>query len=273
MGALIKALLPRYPAPELAAFRNIFGLVPTIAMLWMSADWQARGRPVVLARWRLATMRGVMVAFAQFFFYSALLRLEFATVSTLVSATPLFVTALSVPVLGQRVGAWRWSAVAAGFLGAVLIIGPGTPQFTWAALLPLAAALCYAGSTITAPLFGREAPTPLINAWSSGGALIGALILSAATTGFVPVASAQDAALIAAMGMVGGSGVLCLIFAYRMARPATLTPFEYFGILFSFFIGWAAFGEAPVERLFPGVLLIVGAGLAIVWRERRAGRG
>ena len=69
--------------------------------------------------------------------------------------------------------------------------------------------------------------------------------------------------------VVGGFAVLAMISAYRLARPASLSPFEYFGIPFAFVLGWIFFNEAPFERLFPGVFLIVGGGLLIAWRERR----
>ena len=59
-----------------------------------------------------------------------------------------------------------------------------------------------------------------------------------------------------------------MVTAYRMTQPSNLAPFEYFGIVYSFILGWAIFGETPFERLFPGVLLIIGGGLLIVWRER-----
>ena len=71
------------------------------------------------------------------------------------------------------------------------------------------------------------------------------------------------------MGIAGGIAVLALITAYRLTTPSNLAPFEYFGIPFSFIIGWFAFGEAPFERLFPGALFIVAGGLLIVWRERK----
>jgi len=70
------------------------------------------------------------------------------------------------------------------------------------------------------------------------------------------------------MGVAGGVGVVCLIGAYRLTSPATIAPFEYFGLLFAIALGWAVFGEAPFDRLFPGALVIVAAGLVIAWRER-----
>jgi drug/metabolite transporter (DMT)-like permease len=70
------------------------------------------------------------------------------------------------------------------------------------------------------------------------------------------------------MGVAGGTAAFCLISAYRMAKPSSLSPFEYFGIPFSFFLGWIFFLETPFDRLIPGVFLIVGGGLVIIWRER-----
>jgi drug/metabolite transporter (DMT)-like permease len=71
--------------------------------------------------------------------------------------------------------------------------------------------------------------------------------------------------------MIGGTGVFCLVVAYRMTKPSNLAPFDYAGIVHAFVFGWIFFAEAPLERLFPGVFLIIGigAGLLIIWRERR----
>ena len=89
----------------------------------------------------------------------------------------------------------------------------------------------------------------------------------------MPVAGPQDWLWLIAMGGLGGCAVLCLITAYRSARPGDLAPLEYLGIPFSFTLGWAIFDEVPFDRLWPGALLVVGAGLLIIWRERlHAGR-
>jgi len=71
-----------------------------------------------------------------------------------------------------------------------------------------------------------------------------------------------------AMGTVGGCAVLLMVSAYRLTRPGRLSPFEYFGIPFSFVLGWVFFGEAPFDKLLPGVIFVVAGGLIIAWRER-----
>lgn len=269
MGVLIRILSATYPVEQLAAFRNLFGMVPSILLLMTNRDWHARGRPLRIRQWRLALLRGVFVAFAQFCYYTGLTLLAFATVSTLAFAAPLVVTALSRPVLGESVGPWRWAAVVIGFAGVVLVMGPGTDAFTLAALLPLGAAIGYGTASVAVRLIDHEVPSPLVNLYANLAAMVGAIVLTISVTQPVPLTDWQDLALIFAMGCSGGSGVLCLTIAYRMATPSLLAPFEYTGILFAFVLGWVVFAEAPVDRLFPGVLLIVGAGLLIIWREQR----
>lgn len=78
----------------------------------------------------------------------------------------------------------------------------------------------------------------------------------------------SDALLFVLVGIFGGTGVMCLVIAYRLADPGSVSPFEYFGIPISFCLGWLFFSEAPFDDLFPGILLIVMAGITIVVRER-----
>ena len=270
MGAIIKHLGDRYPTPQLSMLRNLFGLIPSVLVLLYSADWRARGYPIVIRQWPLGLLRGIFVVVAQFSFYLSLVHLEFATASTIAFAGPLFITALSIPILGLKVGAWRWMAVCLGFGGVLLVMRPGTELFDWYAVLPLGAAFGYACISISARLFDESVPTALINVYSLFGALISSSALMFATTGFTDNQSNQDWIWLIIMGIAGGLAVFLLITAYRLTEPSNLSPFEYFGIPFSFTIGWLVFDEAPFDRLFPGVLLILSAGLVIVWRERVA---
>lgn len=268
MAVMIRILSDSYPTMQLAAFRNLFGMVPSLLLLATSAEWHAKGRSMKMRQWPLGMFRGVLVTGAQVCFYFALLQLEFATVGTLVYVSPLIVTALSVPLLGERVGPWRWCAVLFGFAGVVMIMRPGSDTFSLAALLPVGAALGYASSSVLVRRIDRDVPAPLVNMYASFAAMCCASVIMLATVEPVAIASWQDAAMIAAMGFSGGTGVLFLIFAYRRAAPSVLAPFEYSGILITFWLGWVFFDEAPVGVLFPGVLLIVGGGLLIIWRER-----
>lgn len=273
MGLIIKHLSPRYSAAELSAYRNTFGLIPSLIVLYSSSDWHAKGRIWRLRQWRLALARGAILTFAQFSFYLSLGLLTFATASTITYANSLFAVALATVLLRENVGWVRWGAVLLGFIGVVWIVRPGSDSFSPAALLPLGAAVCYALVGVTARVMDHDVPTPLINLYSSIVALLGAVILALFTGGFTPLDRASDIWWLVAMGGFGGNAVLLLIMSYRMAEQSNLAPFNYFGIPLAFLLGWVFFDEAPWDELFPGALLILASGLLIVWRERRLKRG
>ena len=268
-GVIIKILGERYAVQQLAGFRNVFGLIPSVIVLLLSSEWHARGRLLKIRQWRLGLLRGLFIAMAQFCFYLSITKMELATASTLTYISPVLITLLSIPILKHEVGLWRWLAVIIGFVGVVMIMGPGTEIFTPYSLLPIGAAFGYSLSTVCVRLFDEHNPTALLNMYASAGALFGAMAIVFATTGYSEVESLQDWGLLLCMGLVGGFAVLALINAYRLARPSSLSPFEYFGIPFAFILGWLFFDEAPFAKLFPGVLLIIAGGLLIAWREHR----
>jgi drug/metabolite transporter (DMT)-like permease len=275
MGAVAKHLVERYPAQQIALTRNIFGLLPTFLILL----WEGRGRinfrTIRLRQWRLGLGRGLMVAVAQLALYGSYRTLELATVAVIAYAGPLFITMLAVPWLGERVGIWRWGAVLGGFVGVVLVIGPGTDVFSWSGLLPAVAAFFYANALVTTRKFDAGASTAAINLYAQAGAIAGSLILLLTTSDAIMPATAGgfiDLGLALLLGGLGGFGVYFLILAYRRSAVSLLAPFEYFGVMSALAIGWMVFGEWPVERIFPGVLFIIGAGLVIIFREHRASR-
>jgi drug/metabolite transporter (DMT)-like permease len=268
-GVIVKFLGDRYPVQQIASFRNIFGLIPSLLVLFLSRDWHSRGKILKIRQWRLGLLRGLSIAVAQFCFYLSITKMELATAATLAYISPVLITMLSVPILKHHVGLWRWTAVSIGFIGVLMIMAPGSEVFTPYSLLPIVASLGYSLSTVCVPLFDEDVPTALLNMYASIGALFGALLILFATTGYQGVDSATDWLLLVAMGLVGGFAVLALISAYRLAKPASLSPYEYFGIPFAFILGWLFFAEAPFEKLIPGVFLIIAGGLLIAWRERK----
>jgi drug/metabolite transporter (DMT)-like permease len=277
MGAIAKHLVERYPAQQISVARNLFGMLPTLAILL----WEARGRiglhSIRLRQWRLGLARGLMVAVAQLALYGSYRYLELATVAVIAYSGPLFITMLAIPWLGERVGIWRWTAVLGGFVGVVLVIGPGTGVFHWSGILPAVAAFFYANSLVLTRKFDAGASHAAINLHAQIGALAGSSVLLLATADAVlpdgPAAEVfADLGFALLLGGFGGFGVYLLTLAFRRTPASLLAPFEYFGVLSALAIGWIVFGEWPVQRIFPGVLFIVGAGLVIVLRERRTSR-
>jgi drug/metabolite transporter (DMT)-like permease len=269
MAVFVRILLAHYSAQELSAYRNVIGIIPSIVLLIYTRELTLNLSTLVIKQWRLALLRGVSVAVAQLCYYSAIGVLDLATVSTLGQTNAFFVVILSVIIIGEKVGIWRWAALLLGFLGAMLILRPGTDSFSIYALLPICAAFLYGISIATLPKFDRSISNGLLYLYSSVGAGLGAIILAAIMTDFTPIYSLNHMILIFIMSITGGIGVLLMMIAYRMAPPSVLSPFIYFGILTAFIFGWVFFGEFPVDTLFPGVLLIVGAGALIVWRENK----
>ncbi len=268
MGLVIKHLSSDYDATELSAYRNIFGMIPSLFALWSSPSWHKSGRVIRIRQWPLACARGLMVTIAQLLFYYSLGQLAFATASTITYANALFMTALAIPILGEKVGLIRWSAVLIGFAGIMLIVKPGHDSFSWVALAPLGAAFLYALAGVTARLTDADVPSPLINLYSSVVAAIGATLLTLFAGGFSGIANDTDLLWILAMGGFGGTAVLVMVVAFRMTEQSNIAPFSYFGIPIAFILGWILFDETPIGELFPGAILIVFGGLLVVWRQR-----
>ncbi|MDC0345684.1 DMT family transporter [Planktomarina sp.] len=269
MSVHVRILSVRYSPQELSVYRNVLGVLPSILLLIYTRELSFDIKDYKIKKWKLAFGRGLLVALAQLLFYTALADLELATVSALGQTNAIFIVLIAVIFYREKVGAWRWSAVIIGFGGAVWIMQPGSNMFTWTAALPIGAAFCYAASMVTLRSFDVSISSAIIYFYSSVAAALGAILLATGTTDFSPIQSISDALLIFSMSLCGGFGVVFLMYAFRQAPASVLAPFSYFGILTAFGLGWIVFDELPLDKLFPGVILIVLSGLTILWREER----
>ena len=269
MSVHVRILSVRYSPQELSVYRNVLGVLPSILLLIYTRELSFDIKDYKIKKWKLAFGRDLLVALAQLLFYTALADLELATVSALGQTNAIFIVLIAVIFYGEKVGAWRWSAVIIGFGGAVWIMQPGSNMFTWTAALPIGAAFCYAASMVTLRSFDVSISSAIIYLYSSVAAALGAILLATGTTDFSPIQSMSDALLIFSMSLCGGFGVVFLMYAFRQAPASVLAPFSYFGILTAFGLGWIVFDELPLDKLFPGVILIILSGLTILWREER----
>ena len=130
MAMHVRILLPTYSAPELSAYRNVIGILPCILVFTVTGEIRLTAQKLVIRRWELALVRGVTVAVAQLCFYTSLGFMELATVSALAQTNALFFVILSIVILGEKVGLWRWSALFVGFLRAMLVLKPGSDAFS-----------------------------------------------------------------------------------------------------------------------------------------------
>ena len=269
MSVHVRILSASYSPQELSVYRSVLGVLPSILLLMYTRELSFDIKDYKIKKWKLAFGRGLLVALAQLLFYTALADLELATVSALGQTNAIFIVLIAVIFYREKVGLWRWSAVIVGFGGAVWIMQPGSNLFTWSAALPIGAAFCYAASMVTLRSFDVSISSAIIYFYSSIAAALGAILLATGTTDFSPIQSISDALLIFSMSLCGGFGVVFLMYAFRQAPASVLAPFSYFGILTAFGLGWIIFDELPIDKLFPGVILIVLSGLTILWREER----
>ena len=184
MAVHVRFLSTRYNPQELSLYRNVFGVVPAILFLAYERQLTLRIGEYKITRWRLALGRGLLIAVAQLMLYSALMRLELATVSALGQTIAVFVVLLAIILYAERIGFWRWGAVVLGLLGATIIIRPGSDIFTWHALLPIGAAFCYAASTVTLRSFEQDVSSAILFLYSAVASAFGALVLAIGTTTF-----------------------------------------------------------------------------------------
>ncbi|MGO1119724.1 DMT family transporter [Rhodovibrionaceae bacterium A322] len=267
MDAAAKWLGEGYPIVQVVFFRNLFGLLPMVIMIWKSGGLSS----LRITHWPIHLLRSLSGVVAIFSFFFALRYMGLAEAMAIAFLAPIFVTALSNPVLGEKVGPRRWAAVAAGFVGALIAIQPESGgTFHWAVLLPALAALAYA----TLMIYGRKiAPTNSNVALVFYGT-IGGLVVSGVLLPFYWVTpTLEDLYVFVAMGVVGTSGSYLMMVGYRNGPAAVIAPFEYSSLIWGVLFGWIFWQELPTLNVWIGAGIIAAAGLYILYRETRQPKG
>jgi S-adenosylmethionine uptake transporter len=260
--ALGKWLVADYGVGQLMMLRSI-GAVMVLAPMILSL----RVKLIEPRRAPLQVLRILVAAVDTFAFYYATRFMPLADVMTFYMATPLIVTALSAPLLGEKVERFRWIAVLVGFAGVVIALRPSPQMFSWAAPFALFGAVMFALSqTITRELRGVHW-APLVLWQFVGSGLIGAATVPWAWT----TPTAFDLGL---MALVGAVSMLCFIFivqALAMARAAVLAPLQYSAILWAAIMGWLVWRDAPTLPIIVGNTVIIGSGLYVAARGKMVG--
>lgn len=216
-------------------------------------------------------LRGALLATATVCNFFALRHLDLATVAAITFAAPIIVSALSVPLLGERVGRMRWAAIAVGFVGVLVVVRPWGEAFHPAMLLscvvPMVLALF---SILTRRMAGVAAPRTM----QLYAGLVGAVVLApAAWTVWTMPATATEWALLLGIGAFAWFGHDLFGRAHNYAPASVLMPFSYSFLVFMAATGWAVFGTVPDGGTALGAAVIAASGLVIWHREtrRRAG--
>ena len=262
MDAIAKYLSRWYPVPGIVWARYALNLV--ILLAWLALRGELRR--VRTARPGIQVARGLLLAAATLIYFTSLKVLPLADAAAIAFVLPLFVAALAVPMLKERLDMTRLAAIAVGFAGALLVVRPGSSVFTVYALLPLAMAFCNAlYQILTRKVAGIEHPlTSLI--W---GAIVGAALLSAVLP-FAWKTPDQTGhwALLVVIGMLASIGHYLLIRAYDYASASLLAPYTYSGLIWAMLLGYTVFGNFPDGWALAGMGIIVASGLFLVSRQR-----
>lgn len=274
MSSCIKAAGP-LPAGQIVFFRAFFAVLPILVVL----AWRHELRTAMhTTRPFSHLMRGVVGVSAMGLGFFALTRLPLPEAVTLNYAQPLLVVLFSSLFLGEVIRIYRWSAVVVGLVGVVIISWPRLTLFAgegavdFQQTLGVAAALASAAISAIAMLLVRRLVhterTSTIVLWFSLTATVAAL----ATIPFGWEAlSIMQVVLLVTAGFCGGLGQILMTQSYRYAEASTVAPFEYTSMLLAIAVGYFAFGDLPTMYTLVGGLIVVAAGLFIIWREHRLG--
>ena len=214
---------------------------------------------------KLQILRGLCMASSGLLIYFALKHLPLELCAAISFVSPLFVTALSIPLLGERVGLRRWIAVLIGLLSVLIILRPGGVSFQLAMLLPLGASLCWAtGLTLTRLMRDREQALTVL-AWSS---LVGVVALSPLVWSVWLTPNASQWMILILLGVFNGLGQYLVIRAFMLASASLLAPFSYSIIIWSMLIGLIVFNSFPDGITLIGTAILIAAGLYIWYREK-----
>ena len=252
--------------PELVFYRFAFGLPPLLVWIAWSGDYGAWRTERPLAHAVRAAIGLVTMALA----FTALSYLPLAEATTIGFAAPLFAVMLSALVLGEHVGRHRWTAVAIGFAGVLIVMRPEGGDLPAAGLaIALLSALGVACVTITIRQIGRTESTRTTVLWFT---ILSMLAVGALMPFFAALHPPRVWAILFALGLFGGVAQLLLTAALRFAPVAVIVPFDYAQLLWAVLLGWLIWDTRPPASTWLGAAVIIASGLYTLYREHRLGR-
>lgn len=264
MDALVKWMGESYPTTQLIFFRSLFAFIPLGFLILR----QGLGNALRVKNPKGHLIRSLVGLVALFTFFYAFSHMPLADAVAISFAAPVFVTALSVPLLGEKVGPRRWTAVLVGFIGVLVMVKPGPGVFQSVAIIPLVGTVFYALAIIFVRKLARtETNTSIVFYFT-----LSCTLVSAAFMPFYWVTpSLADLGWLIAIGLVGGVAQITVTLAFRYADVALIMPFEYSAMLWVALLGYVFWGEVPGLNIWAGVTIVMASGLYILFREANLG--
>lgn len=278
-GILLSLLATTVFAASDTTAKFLTASMPVVEIAWIRylvfvafAAWLARS-PDLGTLWPrslgLQVLRGLCVVGSAVLFVFGISSMQIAQASTISFISPLLITVLSIPILGEVVGARRWAATGAGLLGVVIVARPGPGGFQPGALFGVASSTCWAlGLVITRKMAGSERPATTL-LWS---AAVGMLVLSLLLPFVFAWPTPSQWGLTLCIGVLSSAGQWLVVLAHRLAPASVLAPFSYSQLIWATLAGWLVFGNLPDEWTLVGAAIIIASGLYTAHRERVRGR-
>ncbi|MEM9782643.1 MAG: DMT family transporter [Pseudomonadota bacterium] len=276
--AIVKAISDDVSLWQFQAVRSAINL---LLLLGLGMVWAGRAMRWPKRLWAVA-LRSLLLVITMVLFFGAIPFLPLADVAAGAHTFPIFVTLFALVLPGERVGWRRLSAVGVGIIGSLLVLRPGSAEFSTMMLMPLCSAVSFAGFIIvTRRLCREEHPLTLSYGVLAGYALTGGIGVAVLSTMPQPGLAAEwpylftawqpltltVLAIIACASVLNISAQLCMTYAYQHAESSWLAPFEFTYLLFAVLLGGFVFGEWPDGPAIAGMLLIAAAGTVIALRE------
>jgi drug/metabolite transporter (DMT)-like permease len=260
--ALGKFLVSTYAVGQLLWLRACAALLVLSPLIWRS-----RAQFFRLERPKLQAIRVLLSTLEVAAFFLATVYLPLADVTTYYLACPIFVTALSGLVLGERVGWRRWSAILIGFCGVLIALRPSAQTVSWPAMIALGGSLSF--SLLLLITRTLRATPDIVMATSQ---FVGTFVLGAMMSPFGWVTpSLGSLVLFAAAGCISVTALVCVNRSLKLAPASVVVPYQYSMIVWAVMFGITVFGDVPRPATVIGAAIIIAAGLYIFLRERKLG--
>lgn len=260
MDATLKWLTEGYSIAQVVMLRSWFGL----PLLCLFALYGSRWSDLKTRNPGIHFVRYLLVLVLSFSFFWALSQMKLVDAIAITFAAPIFITALSVPLLKESVGMRRCLAITAGFCGVLIMLRPGSGVFQWASLIVLGSVLVYSLLMITTRAYKSTESTAALMLYPQlGMSLTGLALLPF----FWVTPDLADLGLFALAGCFGSIGVMCVTHAFRLGAAAVISPFEYSALIWASLLGYLLWGELPDSFTLIGAAVVIASGLYIVYRE------
>jgi len=266
MNMFAKLLSVKHSVIEIAFYRNLIACIPFLIMIFA---FGRREILVIRSKPSLVGIRAAVGTLSLITTFTAYSMMPMADTTALLFTASLFIPILGVIFLKESVGPYRWAAVAMGFIGVVIMAHPSGDVYTLGILVALLATLMHASLQIILRYLGRfESPETISFYFFVIGVILTALPLP-----FIAVRpTAAEVPLLIGVGLSGAGAQWLLSVAFRNAKAAVVTVFNYSSIVWATLFGWMIWGDWPLPTVMTGAAIVIASNILMIWRESQLGR-